>query len=62
MDRLKYNRENYRAFSIRLNKVSEEEVIRFLESRTQGLKGYLLHLVKVDMERQRRYKKWPAED
>lgn len=62
MDRLKYNRDNYKSFSFRLNREKESEIIDFIESRDKDIKAYLLHMILVDLNRQKRYKKWPKVD
>lgn len=44
-----YNRENYHAFSIRLNNKKEAEIIQWL-SQKDSLKKYLLELISKDMK------------
>lgn len=44
-----YNRENYRSFSIRYDKVQEKKIIRWLEKQP-GVKQYVTDLIVKDME------------
>lgn len=45
-----YNRKTYKSFSVRFNKNSESELIQWLESK-EGLKDYIVVLIKKDMEK-----------
>lgn len=50
-----YNREVYRSFSVRLDKVKEKKIIKWLEKQP-SLKHYLLELVEADMEKSKKKK------
>ena len=64
MDRLKYNCDNYKSFSFRLNREKESEIIDFIESRDKAKEVLLEKGIRilVDLNRQKRYKKWPKVD
>lgn len=50
-----YNRQNYKSFSIRLNRESESEMIDWLND-MPSVKEYLVHLIQKDMEREAKKK------
>ena len=43
-----YNRQNYRSFSIRMNRQEEKHIINWLEKQ-KGLKQYIISLIEKDM-------------
>lgn len=47
---VRYNREHYKRFSIRLRRDSENDVIEWLEN-MENINGYLKKLVRADMNR-----------
>lgn len=50
-----YNRQNYKSFSIRLNKETETDLIDWLNSK-EKVKEYLVHLIEKDMEKESKKK------
>jgi hypothetical protein len=50
-----YNRQNYKSFSIRLNKETEADLIEWLGSK-DAVKEYLVHLIRKDMEKENKKK------
>lgn len=43
-----YNRQNYRSFSIRMNREEEKHIINWLEKQ-KSLKKYIISLIEKDM-------------
>ena len=51
----KYQKQNIKRFTLKLNKRTDADMIRWLEGK-DNIQGYIKHLIKLDMEINEAYK------